>query len=110
MEGDIGFDQRAPVDAMNKDQANAYDAFLRANPPPLRTSSIRSSIPFGLPGTIGNAKQVLEAGPKSRLRARFVGGGQPDISDVRGGQNTSGQDSINAVARGVGDTVSLGAL
>lgn len=32
----------------------------------------------------------------------------PNISDVRGGQNTAGQDTINATARGVADTVSMG--
>jgi hypothetical protein len=34
----------------------------------------------------------------------------PDISDVRGGNNTSAQDAINATARGVPDTLSMGLL
>lgn len=34
----------------------------------------------------------------------------PNISDVRGGQNTNAQDTINATARGVPDALSLGLL
>jgi hypothetical protein len=109
--GDIGAAlPRADPQTWTPEQQHAYDAFLKANPnaSPDQLNSFIHSI--GLPGTIANAKDIMAAGPKAGFASGSSVVVKPDITDVRGGNNSGTQDTINAVARGVGDTVSMGAL
>jgi hypothetical protein len=111
-EGDIGFNRpNQPKNPFTPEQQNAYDAFLKANPnaTPDQLNSFIHSI--GLQGTIGNAGDVTKALQQTgQFSPASTAIEKPNITDVRGGNNSSAQDAINAAVRGVGDTVSMGAL
>lgn len=111
-EGDIGFNRpNQPKNPFTPEQQNAYDAFLKANPnaTPDQLNSFIHSI--GLQGTIGNAGDVTKALQQTgQFSPASTAIEKPNITDVRGGNNSSTQDAINAAVRGVGDTISMGAL
>lgn len=111
--GDIGAVtamQRTPPSPMSREQQAAFDSWIRANPNATPDQLVSFVHSIGLPG-ISNPEDYLKALKQgSALPAASAIFGKPDITDVRGGNNTNTQDTINAAARGVGDTLSLGAL
>jgi hypothetical protein len=98
-----------PVELTPEQQAQDI-AFIKTNPTPEQYAHFLAALQ-GQPNGSVDLQQATD-----KLRALQSGAaynpaiGKPDITDVRGGNNTSTQDTLNAVARGVGDTVSMGAL
>lgn len=93
--------------ALSPEQAAAYDAWWKANPNATPEQLKAFGATLNIP--IGNAEQIVAA----KRRSGQISHGlqyKPDITDVRGGNNTPGQDTINATARGVADTVGMGAI
>jgi hypothetical protein len=108
-EGGFGLQQDPRNTSLSPEQAAAYDAWWKANPNPSPRQLLQFGSTIGLNIPPKNAAAIITAKKRGSGISHDVQV-LPDISDVRGGNNTSGQDSINAVARGVGDSVSVGAL
>jgi hypothetical protein len=106
-----GFDLKAsPLDtSLSPEQAAAYDSWFKANPraTPDQLIAFGHSLNLYIPPK--NAKAIVDRYQKDRSLSHDVQV-RPIISDVRGGDNTSGQDTMNAIARGVADVPTFGAI
>jgi hypothetical protein len=110
-EAGFGLQQDPRNTSLSPEQAKAYDAWFAAhsNPTPEQLVSFVKSL--GIPGDmpINNAKAIIAA-VKNHASISHDVQINPNISDVRGGNNTPTQDTVNAVARGVPDALSLGTI
>jgi hypothetical protein len=105
----FGLQQDPRVSKLSPEQASAYDAWWKANPNPSPRQLLQFVSTIGVNIAPKNAQDIITAKRKGAGISHDVQI-KPDISDVRGGNNTSAQDAINATARGVPDTLSMGLL
>lgn len=103
------FGGRKDIPALNPQQQAAYDAFTAAHPNASadQIKSFFSAIGFDVQNADAVAKAAQEGVGFAPASSAIL---KPDISDVRGGNNTGTQDAINATVRGVPDVISMGAL
>jgi hypothetical protein len=101
------FGGRKDIPALNPQQQAAYDAFTAAHPNASadQIKSFFSAIGFDAQNADAVARAAQEGAGFAPASSAIL---KPDISDVRGGNNTGTQDAFNAGVRGIADTVSLG--